>query len=239
MREIILSDGRQRRLVFYLAMEEWVAEHLDSGFFIWQVPPTVIFGRNQDINAEVNIEYCRQNGIEFYRRRSGGGCVFSDYGNIMISYVSPVSNVEQAFDDYLSKICSALSDVGMKAVRSEHNDVLVDGRKVSGNAFFSHFGRGIVHGTLLYDADFSALEKAITPSEEKLSKHGVQSVRQRVANLKELGITMDKECLKRYLVDYFTDSCMVLSESDISEIEAIEKAYLEPSFLFGKDKVNQ
>ena len=239
MKEIILPDGRQRRLVFYLAMEEWVCEKLGSGFFLWQVPPTVIFGRNQDIEAEVNIDYCRNNGIEFYRRRSGGGCVFSDYGNVMISYVCPSSNVEQAFDDYLSKLCNALSAAGMPAVRSGHNDVLVDGKKVSGNAFFAHAGRGIVHGTLLYDADFSALEKAITPSVEKLSKHGVQSVRQRVANLKDLGLSMDIESLMHFLIEFFTDSSLVLSASDVAEIEEIEKGYLDPAFLFGKEMGNK
>lgn len=239
MKEIVLPDNRQRRLVFYLAMEEWVCERLGSGFFLWQVPPTVIFGRNQDMASEVNLDYCRENGIEFYRRRSGGGCVFSDYGNVMISYVCPSSNVELAFDEYLSKLCGALGSVGVSAVRSEHNDVLVQDRKVSGNAFFSHCGRGIVHGTLLYDADFSALEKAITPSDEKLSKHGVKSVRQRVANLRQLGLTMDIESLKKHLISYFTDSQLALSDSDVSEIEEMEKAYLDPSFLFGKDIGNK
>lgn len=238
MKEIRLPDTGQRRLVFYLAMEEWVCERLGSGFFIWQVPPTVIFGRNQDIRAEVNLDYCRENGIEFYRRKSGGGCVFSDCGNLMLSYVCPTSNVEEAFTEYLSKLCEALRQTGMDAVRSEHNDVLIDGKKVSGNAYFAHSGKGIVHGTLLYDADFYALEKAITPSVQKLSKHGVKSVRQRVCNLKDCGMTLGIDSLRDFLISCFTDSSLTLDAADVAEIEAIEQSYLDPVFMFGKEAGN-
>lgn len=235
MTELLLPDSKGRRLVFYLAMEEWACEHFPGSFFIWQVPPTVIFGRNQDIAAEVNLRYCDEHNIEYYRRKSGGGCVYSDMGNIMLSYIEPSKNAPQVFASYLSKLCGALQNLGIDAVSSEHNDVLVAGSKVSGNACFCTGKASIVHGTLLYDVDFSVLEKAITPSKEKLEKHKVKSVRQRVLNLKDAGLAMDIEDLKNSLREYFTDSKHLLSERDIEEIEEIEKGYLEPSFLFGKD----
>lgn len=235
MKEILLPDSRSRRLVFYLAMEEWVGERLGEGFFLWQVPPTVIFGRNQDIEAEVNLSYCREHGISYFRRKSGGGCVYSDEGNVMLSYVTPTTNVEQAFSDYLGRLCGALRQLGFDAVSSEHNDVLVGGRKVSGNAFFMQGGAGIVHGTLLYDVDFSVLDKAITPSREKLAKHAVQSVRQRVVNLKSIDGSLSIDGLKSFLRGYFTDSQYLLTDKDVTEIENVEKTYLDPVFLFGKD----
>ena len=82
-----LPDDKQHRLPFYLAMEEYIARSLpaDDYFFMWQVEPTVIFGRNQLINAEIDIDYCRKNNIQMYRRKSGGGCVYADKSNIMLS----------------------------------------------------------------------------------------------------------------------------------------------------------
>lgn len=234
MKYISLPDDSQRRLVFYLAMEEYVAVKFREGFFLWQVPPTVIFGRNQDIETEVNLEYCREKGILFFRRKSGGGCVYSDYGNVMISYIVPETGVESVFREYLDKLVGALAEMGMPAVSSSHNDVMVGDRKVSGNAFFVHPDASIVHGTLLYDADFEELSRAITPTREKLESHGVKSVRQRVANLRDLGLDLDCGTLKARLKAFFTDSEMVLDAEDIRAIEEIEKEYLDPSFIFGK-----
>lgn len=235
MKEILLPDNRPRRLVFYLAMEEWVSANLGEGFFVWQVAPTVIFGRNQDLESEVNVQYCREHGIDFFRRKSGGGCVYSDEGNLMLSYVTPTTNVAQAFSDYLERLCGALRRMGFDAVSSEHNDVLVGGRKVSGNAFFMDGDSGIVHGTLLYDADFDVLDKAITPSREKLSRHAVQSVRQRVVNLRQIRPEVTLDGVRSFLRDCFSDGSHMLTPQDVSAIENIENTYLDPDFLFGKD----
>ena len=114
-----------RRLVYWLAMEEWAVEHAPDTFFLWNVRPTVIFGRNQDMEAEVNVPYCLEHGIEMYRRKSGGGCVYADEGNLMISYITSQSDVNKAFDEYLSRLADALRSMGLDAVRTEHNDVLV------------------------------------------------------------------------------------------------------------------
>ena len=89
MKNVVLPRAEEHSLAFYLAMEEYVAEHVEGeAFFVWRVDPTVIIGRNQDLEAEVNLDYCRDHGVKVVRRRSGGGCVYSDKGNIMISYIS-------------------------------------------------------------------------------------------------------------------------------------------------------
>ena len=95
MTYISLSDSINRELPFYLAMEEYVARHVDvaDAFFIWQVSPTVIFGRNQLIENEVNLDYCRSHNIATYRLKSGGGCVYADMGNLMLSYITKEENV--------------------------------------------------------------------------------------------------------------------------------------------------
>lgn len=235
MKHVVLPFTEQRRLTFYLALEEYLAQTAKEDlFFLWQVGPTVIFGRNQVMENEVNVPYCAEHGIDLVRRKSGGGCVYSDEGNIMLSYVTPGTNVDEIFGKYLDNITEALRALGFDAARTTHNDVLVGDRKVSGNAFFSLAHSSIVHGTMLYDTDFSALERAITPSEEKLSKHGVKSVRQRVANLRALGLEMDLESFKNYLISHFCDDDLALGDEAIHEVEEIEKSYLDPSFLAGR-----
>lgn len=253
MKHIALPDGRQRRLVFYLAMEEYIAKHLDellpdreSGrrevFFLWQVPPTVIFGRNQVIETEVNISYCKEHGINMFRRKSGGGCVYSDYGNIMLSCISDSTEVAFTFDRFLQRLALALRRLGLDASRSGRNDVLVGGRKVSGNAFFLQPKSSIVHGTLLFDTDFDALTKAITPSEAKIKSKGVESVRQHVTNIKEeleaVGRTelTDIGKFKDFIIRSFCGEgdTLVLDGDSIRRIEEIEMTYLEPEFIAGR-----
>ena len=99
MKHVILPDNVRRSLAFYLAMEEFVASEVEGeAFFVWRVEPTVIYGRNQVLENEVNLEYCREHGVDIVRRKSGGGCVYSDLGNIMISYVSGRGTVSEVFD---------------------------------------------------------------------------------------------------------------------------------------------
>ena len=227
MKHVVLPDEDRRSLSFYLAMEEFVANEVeDEAFFVWRVAPTVIIGRNQVLENEVNVDYCRRHGVAVVRRKSGGGCVYSDMGNIMVSYVSSRGCVAEVFDRYLFSLTSALRSVGLPAEKSGRNDILVQGRKISGNAFHQLPGRSIVHGTLLYSTDLEALTEAIRPPVEKLQRHGVESVRQRVMNVSEYVGSMPEpaealrspEALERFLVEYFTDGVIRLSDEDVKLI---------------------
>ncbi len=225
MKHIVLPDSRQRSLAFYLAMEEFVASRFEGeAFFVWQSEPTVIYGRNQVLENEVNLSYCREHGVEVVRRKSGGGCVYSDKGNIMVSYVSERGVVSEVFERYLDALVDFLRSLGVPAEKSGRNDILVNGRKVSGNAFHQLPDRSIVHGTLLYSTDFDALEQALLPPVEKLQRHGVESVRQRVMNLSEV-LQMPIDALKTALIDHFCDSDVVLSAEDMKSIEKIQEDY--------------
>ena len=234
MKHVILPDSVRRSLAFYLAMEEYVAREVeDEAFFVWRVEPTVIFGRNQVLENEVNLEYCGEHGVDIVRRKSGGGCVYSDLGNIMVSYISRRGDVSEVFDRYMTALTQALRDLGVPAEKSGRNDIMLDGRKISGNAFHQLPDRSIVHGTLLYSTDLEALTEAIRPPEEKLRRHGVESVRQRVLNLLEYVSSMtdpadalrSPEALEEYLVGYFTDGEIVLNENDIEKIKLITDTY--------------
>ena len=166
-----------------------------------------------------------------YRRKSGGGCVYADEGNLMLSYITREPDVNKAFNDYLSSLADALGGMGLEAVRTQHNDVMVGGRKVSGNACYATKTGCIVHGTLLYDTDFAEMEHAITPSKEKLDSKGIKSVRQRVENLKNCGLLFDFDELKSKLIDYFCKDIRVLSISELEEVLEIERTYLDDNFI--------
>ena len=234
MKHIILPDNVRRSLAFYLAMEEFVAREVeDEAFFVWRVEPTVIYGRNQVLENEVNVEYCIKHDVDIVRRKSGGGCVYSDPGNIMISYVSRRGDVSEVFDRYMTAFSEALRALGVPAEKSGRNDIMVKGRKISGNAFHQLPDRSIVHGTLLYSTDLEALTEAIKPPTEKLQRHGVESVRQRVMNLSEYVASMtypddalkSPEALENYLVRYFTDGEIHLDENDLGVIARSEATW--------------
>lgn len=171
----------------YLAMEtDMVKTIQEPTVFTWVVSPTVIYGRHQCAEAEVNEAYCHAHGIAVVQRQSGGGCVYADRGNLMISCVSPSTHSQEVFDAFLMLLSGALRDLGYDAVTTAHNDVLVAGRKVAGTACYTTPTGTVVHASMLYDVNLTDLEAAITPSEAKLAKHAVASVRQRVRNLREI-----------------------------------------------------
>ena len=236
MTHLTLPFNGVRRLSFYLAMEEYAARNLlqeDDLFFLWQVEPTVIFGRNQVIESEVNMDYCRQHNIQFYRRKSGGGCVYADMSNLMMSYITRSDEVTTTFSRYMQMICQMLTDLGLPATSTQNNDVLIGGRKVSGNAFYHLPGVSIVHGTMLFDTDMQHMLNAITPPSTKLDKHGVQSVRQRITLLREhTQLTIDD--FKQFALDRLCDRTYKLTRIDVDAIMNIEQEYLDPDFIYGK-----
>ncbi len=231
-----LSSEKNRRLPFYLAMEEYVARELPAQdyFFIWQVEPTVIFGRNQHVDSEVDINFCRANNIQFYRRKSGGGCVFADKSNLMLSYITPTTNVNFTFNRYMLMVEDALQRLGVDAKSSGRNDILINGKKVSGNAFYHLPGRSIVHGTMLYDTNLDYMLNATTPSETKLRSKGVESVRQHITTLCNY-ISLTIEELKEHLRNVLCDSKITLSSEDIAAIELLEQEYYNDSFIYGNN----
>ena len=230
-----LPFNQTRRLSFYLAMEEYVARHLnhdDDCFFMWQVNPSVIFGRNQLIEKEVNIDYCKKHHIEMYRRKSGGGCVYADMSNVMFSYITRDENVNFTFNRYINLLVLVLFKMGIDAKANGRNDILIDGKKVSGNAFYHIPGHSIVHGTMLYDTNMENMVGSISPNNEKLISKGVESVRQRVALLKDYtNLSLDE--FKAFAVQQLCNETQVLTEQDIVEIEDLEKEYLTHEFIYG------
>jgi len=227
-----LSTEANRRLSFYLAMEEYVARTLPSGdyFLMWQVGPSVIFGRNQQLESEVNEDYCRQNNILLYRRKSGGGCVYADQSNIMLSYITADDQVGVVYNRFLQMLLLVLKRMGVEAVTTSHNDVLIGDRKVCGTAFYHLPGRSIVHSTLLYDTNMAHMLGALTPSSEKLQQKGIQSVRQRITLLKNhVSLSLDE--VKLLIRQTLCSGERQLTDDETAGVELLEQQYLREEFI--------
>ncbi|MBQ3960221.1 MAG: lipoyltransferase [Muribaculaceae bacterium] len=236
MKYLLLPNDATRILPFYLAMEEYAARIMadEDIFFMWQPDPTVIFGRNQLIDNEVNLDYCKEHGIAVYRRKSGGGCVYADRDNIMFSYITRSDNVQLTFSRYTHAVAEMLQGLGLNATDNGRNDILIDGLKVSGNAFYHIPGHSIVHGTMLYDTNMEHMLNAITPSSAKLESKGVESVRSRITTLSE-HLDMSIDDFKAHVKATLCDGEIVLNDADVAQIDAIMQSYLTPEFIYGNN----
>lgn len=236
---VVINDSRPRRLAFYLAEEEYLAKRYPDRdfFFAWQVNPSVIVGRNQLLEREINVDYCREHGIDMIRRKSGGGAVVADMNNIMFSYITSSDDVCSTFSEYTSMVAEALRQLGLDASDNSRNDILIGDRKVSGNAYYHLPGRSIVHGTMLYDFDLELMTNTLRPSETKLVSHGVESARSRVTTIKEhlpsLSLADFLDHMLRTVPKGGTT--LVLGDDDIAEIEKIEEEYRDPEWLTGRN----
>lgn len=163
---------------FNMAFDSYVLERTEfEGFYLWQNKPSVIIGLNQSAYAEVNLPFIEEHGIELARRVSGGGAVYHDLGNLNYTFIG--------FEDGPSRVAEALRKMGAPAQLTGRNDIMVDGRKCSGYAKRLAGNRVFVHGTLMFDVNLEDLMNALSVPGSKLSAAGIQSVRAKVANLKE------------------------------------------------------
>ncbi len=172
-----------------LALEEYAlrnfGEHEDYLLFYINAP-SIIIGRNQNTLEEINDEYVRKNGITIVRRMSGGGAVYHDLGNLNFSFITQYKKENlHNFKKFTKPVIRVLNEMGVNAEMSGRNDILVDGRKISGNAQFSSGKRMFSHGTLLLDSDLDEVTNALNVKMSKIESKGHKSVRSRVANISE------------------------------------------------------
>lgn len=237
MRHLKLPENHICDVPFFLAAEEYAVTLAADGdlFFLWQVEPSVIFGRNQLIENEVNLDYCREHGIRFHRRRSGGGCVYADRDNIMFSYITArKGDVSGVFRHYTGAVVEMLRSLGIDASDNSRNDILIGQSKVSGNAFYRLGDCSIVHGTMLFDTNFEHIARAITPSRAKLESKGVKSVPSHVTTLSR-HLDIDIERFKQYAIDHLTDGEVTLGDNDLEQILRLREPYLSQEFVYGSN----
>ena len=225
------------QLPFYFAVEEYVARHYtDDDYFIgWRVNPTVMLGRNQLIDNEVNTDYCKEHKIDIFRRKSGGGCIYADKGCIQFSYISRATNANEAFAQYMQRMADLLKGLKIDAQLSGRNDILIDGTKVSGCAFYQLSNRSVLHNSLLFDTQLDHLSNALTPAKEKLQSKGVASVRQRVTNVAtytQLDILAFMDYVRQEMCG---TEVLELTEDDMEGVAEIEKELASDDFVYGKN----
>lgn len=210
----------------------------DCYFFLWVNAPVVVIGANQNPYAECDLSAMKRDGVLLARRRTGGGAVYHDEGNLNFSFAMPSGIYDTARQS--SVIFKALSSLGINAERTGRNDFVLGGRKFSGNAYYKGRRRSLHHGTLMVNVDCEAMSAYLTPPVEKLEKRGVKSVKSRVVNLCEVDSNITVNSLKTALYAAFCDEygCKTSSVSmqDLSEISSIREKYSCDDYLFGKWK---
>ena len=226
-----------------MAFDEYCLEKLpldEPVFFLWQNRPAVILGLNQEVNTEVNLDYLEANGIALARRVTGGGAVYHDLGNLNYTIVGRSENLERDYPEYARYLIQALQKLGVPATLSGRNDILVEGRKVSGFAKRVTGDRLMVHGTLMYDVDVDVLTQVLNPSATKLQSKGIASVRSRVANLRDYlpqidGIDAFRQRLEQLLSRDYADAEYKLSETDLRQIrELAENKFARWEWIYGR-----
>ena len=214
---------------YNMAFDEYCLESLpidEPVFFLWQNRPAVIVGYNHEVNTEVNLDYLKEKGIDLVRRVTGGGAVYHDLENLNYTIVGRSEDLERDYPEYAALMMKALQALGVPATLSGRNDILVEGKKVSGFAKRVCKNRLMVHGTLMYNVDVDVLTHVLNPSTTKLQSKGIASVRSRVTNLcnylPELSdIQAFKNRLEEILSNNYSDTEYKLSEADLAHIQRL------------------
>ncbi|MEH7246670.1 lipoate--protein ligase [Neobacillus niacini] len=227
-----------------LAIEEYALKNLDINetyllFYINE--PSIIIGKNQNSVEEINTEYVESNGIHVVRRLSGGGAVYHDLGNLNYSFITKDDGDSfHNFRKFTEPVIAALKQMGVNAELSGRNDILAEGRKISGNAQFSTKGRMFTHGTLLFNSEMDHIVSALRVKKDKIESKGIKSVRSRVANISEfLTDTLDIEEFRSSLLNFIFGgqqvSEYVLTKEDWEKIHQLSKErYQNWDWNYGK-----
>lgn len=170
---------------FNLAAEEYFLKNFQEDVFVlWRSRPSVVVGKHQNALAEINHEFVRKNQIPVARRLSGGGTVFHDPGNVNFTFIRNVANISEVnFKVFTVPVVDALGKLGVEAYTTGRNDLLIDGKKISGNAEHVHKNRVLHHGTLLFDSRLEALKGALKVDLSRFEDKAVQSNRSEVTNI--------------------------------------------------------
>lgn len=172
-----------------LAIEEYVLKNLDihQTYLLFYInEPSIIIGKNQNTVEEINLEYVEEKEIHVVRRLSGGGAVYHDLGNLNFSFITKDDGESfHNFRKFTEPVIQALQNLGVNAQLQGRNDIVVDGRKISGNAMFATKGRMFSHGTLLFDSKIDSVVSALRVRQDKIESKGIKSIRSRVANISE------------------------------------------------------
>ncbi|MCQ6274382.1 lipoate--protein ligase [Bacillus sp. V3B] len=228
-----------------LAIEEHALKNIDINetYLLFYInKPSIIIGKNQNTIEEINTEYVEENGITVVRRLSGGGAVYHDLGNFNFSFITKDDGESfHNFKKFTEPVINALKNLGVNAELSGRNDLVVEGRKISGNAQFSTRGRMFSHGTLMLDSEIDHVVSALRVKKDKIESKGIKSIRSRVANISEflsekLTIEEFRQLLLTNIFEGLDETSeYVLTEDDWKKIHQLsEERYQTWEWNYGK-----
>lgn len=216
-----------RNPYYNLALEELVlTRRLDGEYLLlWQNDNTIVVGQNQNTEAEINREFVEAHGINVVRRTTGGGAVYHDLGNLNYSFITDVGDAERlTMERFTRPIVEALRGLGLRAEASGRNDILVEGRKVSGTAQRVVKGRILHHGTLLFSADPGMVAGALNADPSKFQSKSAKSVRSRIGNIRDfLPRDMEIGAFWEYLKEFLSGDGMTAGHLTAEELAAVEE----------------
>ncbi len=221
---------------FNLALEQYVFDELsenDDIFLLWQNDNAIIIGKNQNTYLEINTDYVKQNKIRVVRRLSGGGAVYHDLGNLNFTFIMREKEKQFDFSKFCRPVVTALKKLGVTAEINGRNDMVIDGKKFSGNAQYFKNGKIMHHGTLMYDSNLEVVSNALNVSQEKMITKGVKSIKSHVTNIrpymenKNIPIREFKKLLVEHMFEETNLTEYHLTEEDFSRVQEIANAIYE------------
>lgn len=235
---MIFIDNKSRDGAYNHALEEYLIKNVKKELFmIWQNDNTVLLGRNQNPYKEINIEYMNEIGAKLVRRPSGGGCIYTDEN--IVQYTIITKKEENSLRKFTEPVVRYLNGKGVKAEFTGRNDIIVDGRKISGNAQYKDRELMIHHGSIIYQDSPIDIARLLTPAKLKLAKKSLTSVKSRITSLKSM-MNMDIsdfiEELKSYIRSYYhIDDEYVLTDEELEKVEEIRKnKYANDEWTYGR-----
>lgn len=223
---------------FNLATEKYLLDTVaDDGciLYLWQNKNTVVIGQNQNPWSECRCTLLEAEDGKLARRLSGGGAVFHDLGNLNFTFLCATENYDLVRQ--MQVIQTACGLAGINTELSGRNDILVDGRKFSGNAFYNAKGKSYHHGTILISANLEKMTRYLTPSKAKLETKGIKSVKSRVMNLSEVSPQLTPKAMIDYMVSAFGDVYGLKAERfgniNCDKVNELTKEYSSWEYLYG------
>ncbi|MCY6369797.1 lipoate--protein ligase [Clostridium ganghwense] len=225
---------------YNLAMEEHLLKQVKTNeiiLYLWQNDNTIVVGRNQNPWKECRCKDFENNGGKIARRLSGGGTVFHDLGNLNFTFImdKKLNNLNRQ----LKVILEAVNNLGVEANFSGRNDILVSGKKFSGNAFYEENASSYHHGTILVNSNIDNLITYLKVSKEKISSKGIDSVNSRVVNLKSIknDITIENvkaSIIKNFLKIYGGNPSIEYVNNSVYPLESLYSKYASWEWIYGE-----
>lgn len=221
---------------YNFAVEYFFAKHNIPVFILWRNKDSILLGKNQNIYREVNLKYTEENGINLVRRLSGGGCIYTDEKNMQYTFIES-QNYANDFKHFANMIINQMKKMGLNPEFSGRNDILIDGKKISGNAQYMKNSMVVHHGTILFDIGFEKMMHSLTPQKIKFEGKAIKSVESRITTINDMIDMEYDEFFKKIKNGIIEDNNLeeyVLNDSEKEEVNKYIDLFKNEEFIYSK-----